>query len=617
MNIIERRVAGQTAIIKVIESTEDIQEFHSWVEGFYTSGAFFACDTETTGLDIFSKEFRVRTLQLGVGNEAWVFPIEAFPDQDYSWLTKLNLVFHNAAYDVLAIYQFLGIELDWEKITDTKILAHLWDSRSKQEGGVGHSLQELTAAYIDPEVAEDIKGSMTRMARENKMKKSEVFAGIDLWNLDYLTYAGMDVVLTYKIREVLKQKLHLLKSKVPEFELGLVKTEHRIAAICAEMEKSGFLLDVGYSSRLSEQLLQEQEAWEAVAYSEFGTESVNANAQVAEDLIQSGVNLTELTSSGAYKLDKSVLGPLADQGHLLAVSVQAAKKSKKWRTSWVDKFLQQRDANNRCHASINPLLARTGRMSITGIPAQTLPSSDWTIRRCFIPDNGHKIVSCDYQAQELRVLAALSRDENMQRAFREGADLHQITADASGVERSVGKTVNFAYVYGSGAGNIAQTCNISVPKAREVIKGFERSYPRVARFSKALEAQAKANGYIVTPSGRVLHVDKDRSYAALNYIIQSTSRDITAAALIRLDKAGFTPYLRLPIHDEILASVPAEHAEYGAKKIASIMETEFMGVCIAADADVLGDSWGGGYVNEEDQEEYNSTFKEDQESLLK
>ena len=216
-------------------------------------------------------------------------------------------------------------------------------------------------------------------------------------------------------------------------------------------------------------------------------------------------------------------------------------------------------------------------MSITGIPAQTLPSGDWEIRRCFIPEDGNVIVSCDYQAQELRVLAALSGDKNMQRAFAEGADLHQITADASGVDRKVGKTVNFAYVYGSGAGNIASTCDISVAKAREVISGFERTYPGVKRLSDSLQAQAKQRGYIVTPTGRVLPVDKDRPYAALNYMIQSTSRDITASALLRLDEDGFGPYLRLPIHDEVVAEVPEEFASYGAKEIAQVMQCEFRG----------------------------------------
>lgn len=503
---------------------------------------------------------------------------------------------------MLAIRQCLGIELDWGRITDTKILAHLVDSRAVREGGPGLSLQELTAHYLDKDVAESVKGSMMKMANEIKVKKGEVFQKIDVWNRTYLLYAGMDVVLAYALRNI-------LTPLVPESSRGLIRTEHEIARVCCELEFNGFLMDPAYSQKLSDELQEEQEVWEALALVQYGTESVNANAQVAEDLIESGVKLTERTASGNYKMDKTILEPLAEEGHLLAAAVTEAKKAKKWRTSWVDKFLEGRDTNNRLHANINPLQARTGRMSITGIPAQTLPASDWTIRRCFIAEPGHSIVSCDYQAQELRVLAALSEDRNMQNAFRTGADLHQMTADASGVDRSIGKTVNFAYVYGSGPSNIATTCGISVPKAREVIKGFERTYPGVKKLSDRLQRIAERDGQIVTPSGRVLKVDKERPYAALNYMIQSTSRDITCAALLRLDKEGYTPYLRLPIHDEILACVPESHAEFGARRIAEIMQTNFMGVEVAADADVFGPDWGAGYVSDDEREAYEATWR--------
>lgn len=612
---IKQAVAGREALIRVPENEEDLQQYYEWM-GAPAEGAYIAIDTETTGLDIFSPDFRVRTLQVGIGLEAWVLPVEEMErDVVIEILRDLSdrfITLQNAAYDWLAIRQCYGVILPWCFITDTKILAHLLDSRAKKEGGFGHSLQELTAEFLDPVVAEEVKGSMIRLRNETKLSKDEIWKDIDLWNETYLRYAGMDVVLTYALRNILTHKLKELKAKVPEFNTDLIRYEHEVARVCAEMEFNGFLLDHDYARALSDQLMEEQEVWEAIALLEFGTESVNANAQVAADLIDSGVRLNEITASGAYKLDKTILEPLAEEGHLLAQAVVQAKKAKKWRTSWVDKFLAGADESGRVHANINPLLARTARMSITGIPAQTLPSSGWSIRRCFIPSPGNSIVACDYQAQELRVLAAISKDTNMQQAFRENADLHTLTASASGVSRKVGKTVNFAYVYGSGAGNIAETCDITVPKAREVIQGFERTYPGVKKLSDRLQQQAKAKGYIVTAFGRVIRTDADRPYAALNYMVQSSSRDITAQALLRLDKAGFTPYLRLPIHDEILAEVPEGQAKGAAEKIARIMEQELHGVLIASDADVLGKSWGGGYVNPDDpqdQLDYEATFK--------
>lgn len=595
-------VGGRQATIRIPETRRELEELTAWLTNHPNQPV--AVDTETTGLDIYSPSFKVRTVQLGIGLEAWVLRTEALEittEDLQTWLDGRDLIMHNAAYDVLAIRQFFGLELDWEHITDTRILSHLVDSRSSREGGVGQHLQELTAAYLDHKVAEEVKGSIAAMAKEAGLSQGEVFAHIDDTNPTYLLYAGMDVILTYGIKNI-------LEPLVPNPSKPLIRIEHELARISAEMQHTGFLLDNRYSQQLSQQLQETQETWEAVAYTEYGTESVNANQQVAEDLQQSGVKLTERTSTGAYKLDKTILEPLAEQGHLLAIAVLEAKKAKKWRTSWVDKFLETQDNNHRCHAFINPLMARTARMSITGIPAQTLPSSDWTIRRCFIAEPGNTIISCDYQAQELRVLAALSQDENMMRAFKEGADLHQITADASGVDRSVGKTVNFAYVYGSGPANIAKTCGISLNKAKEVIQGFEKTYPRVKQLADKLQAQARREGQITTPSGRVLKVDQDRPYAALNYMIQSTSRDITAAALMRLDNEGLTPYLRLPVHDEIIASVPSEQAEEYAQRIARIMETTFHGVQITTDADILGPSWGSGYVSEEEREAYEATL---------
>lgn len=592
MKTLHHPVKNKPTTIRVVENPEDLESFYKWLP---PKGYAIALDTETTGLGIHTPGFKIRTVQVALGREAWVIPTHIHNSIDY--LDGYTLIIHNAAYDLLAIRQHFGKHIPWSQVVDTKILAHLVDSRSSKEGGSGHSLQELTAYYLDEKVADEVKGSITRMCKEQGLKKGDLFAKIPVDNETYLLYAGMDPILTYGLYHAL-----------PKQNDKLARVEHRVAEVCAEMEATGFLLDTRYTQNLSEKLKQEEEAWGAIALAEYGTESVNSTQQVAADLIASGVELTERTNNGGYKLDKHVLEPLVREGHRLAVAVTEAKKARKWRTSWVDKFLDLKDSSNRCHANIHPLQARTGRMSVTGIPAQTLPSSDWVIRRCFIPDPGETLVSCDYQAQELRVLAALSGDPTMKQAFEEGADLHQLTADASGVDRATGKTVNFAYVYGSGPFNIAETCGITIAKAKQVIQGFEDTYPRVKELSTRLQNEAIKTGRIITPSGRMLYIDASRPYSALNYMIQSTSRDITCAALLRLHNAGYTKNLRLPIHDEVIASVPAAEAEYHAQKIASIMKTRFNGVLIDTDAAILGNSWGAGYVPEEEQDEYDSTF---------
>lgn len=588
---ITHEVAGDMTTINVVETEDDLAEFRSWA----TSQSILAVDTETTGLDLFSDTFRVRTVQFGTPTVAYVVPVELGPEfaQAAGWALGVlsKVIFHNAAYDVIALQQGMAITVPWSKITDTKILAHLVDPRQLPEGGTGHSLSDLTRAWVDAQVADEVKDSMKHLASETGLTKGELFAQIDLWNLDYLKYAGMDVILTARLYKA-------LYSKVPTSARGLIEREHQLAEVCVEMETNGFLLDSEYAEAFSAELEADQEKFEAIAL-ELGVEKVNSTDQVATALLERGVKIPERTPSGKYKVDKALLEDLVAKGDELAIAVSEAKRAKKWKTTWVQKFIDNQDSAGRCHASIHPLQARTARMSITGIPAQTLPSGDWKVRRCFVAEEGHTIISVDYQAQELRVLAALAKDRNMMEAFATGADLHQMTADASGVDRSVGKTVNFAYVYGSGPANIAKTCGISVEKARQVIKGFEDTYPGVKRLSTRLQDEARRKGRIVTPSGRVIPVDKDRPYAALNYMIQSTSRDITAAALLRIKDAGLSQYLRLPIHDEIVACVPTQFAESAANRYAELMKTTFNGVLIDTDAEIYGPSWGHGYMPDE------------------
>ena len=360
------------------------------------------------------------------------------------------------------------------------------------------------------------------------------------------------------------------------------------------MERTGFLLDEEYTQDLSDKLTVDEARATEVAHG-FGCANPFAPQQVADVLEARGVTISGRTPSGLRQVDKKLLDALVADGDEFATAVVEAKKSRKWRNTWVDGFLAQMDGDHRCHPSINPLRARTARMSITGIPAQTLPAGDWMIRRCFISDPGQVVASVDYQAQELRVLAALSGDKVMQAAFKNGDDLHQITASASGVDRKVGKMVNFAYVYGSGPRNIAEQAGVDVATAKKVIAGFEASYPKVKELSQGLQKEARRFGTVVTPFGRVLPVDESRAYSALNYIVQSTSRDVTAQGLLRLHKAGFTPYLRLPIHDEVLVSLPTDKAAWGAKRIGELMATNFQGVFIGTDSEVGARSWGSLY----------------------
>jgi len=595
-------VAGQPVTINVVETEEDLDGFRDFIRG---NLRVLGLDSETTGLDIYSDGFRCRLVQFGTPTEAWVIPVEhggPFVEVVRQALKGVQrFILQNASYDLQVFDRCLNVPMEsmWPKVTDTKILAHLVDPRGDKEGGTGHSLEQLTRYYIDAKVADSVKTLMKDLAAGMKgVTTNTIWKKVELNNPHYQLYSGMDPILAARL-------VRVLGPLVPASARPLIEYEHQLAEICSYMERTGFLLDVEYTTELGEELrLQESIASEKAL--SFGCDMVNSTDRVADVIEALGGKILGRTPSGKRQVNDDLLSEFAKQDNQLgrfADAVVTAKKAGKWRKTWVQKFLDQRDANDRCHASINPLQARTARMSITGIPAQTLPAGDATIRRCFLADPGQLITSVDYQAQELRVLAALSKDATMIQAFKDDMDLHLVTAQAAfgphitkdDKERKWAKTVNFGRVYGGGAKTVAEQTGLDLRTAKTVVDGFDRAYPGVQLLSSKLQKEALRNGYVTTPVGRRLPVDPTKAYAALNYLIQSTSRDVTGRALVRLHEAGFTPYLRLPIHDEVLASLPQDKAKWGAGRIAEIMAEDMGPVHIGTDAEVGGRSWGSLY----------------------
>jgi DNA polymerase-1 len=210
----------------------------------------------------------------------------------------------------------------------------------------------------------------------------------------------------------------------------------------------------------------------------------------------------------------------------------------------------------------------------------------------FLAEEGHVSASIDFGNMELRYLAAFSRDMRMLQAFLNDEDLHQITADAAGVARKIGKMANFLTVYGGGWKALQSQAGVDEETARKVLKAFAETYPGVGAFGKRLADEARRTGYVWTATGRRLPVDAGKWYTALNYFVQGGSRDVTARALLEIDRAGLIEYCRLPIHDELVFSFPRESAKELAYESARLMEFPVQGLLIPADAEIGGRSWG-------------------------
>ncbi|MFT2017694.1 DNA polymerase [Streptomyces sp. 796.1] len=590
MRVIDHPIQGQLVRIHIVEAEDDLPDFESFV---LANQDLLAHDSETTGLDWWNAgigTFRARLWQFGNAHESFVVPVEkghVFRNA-VRWALRATrrLIAHNGTFDLHVAEVCLGLPMEElaPKSWDTKLFAHLCDPRPVKEQGPGLRLEELTKHYICPALADAVKGSMAAVAKELKVKKDDVWPIVPIDHYGFNLYAGMDPILAFRLFEVLKPKIPVRSRRA-----GLISWEHRLAHITAKIERRGYLLDSAYAQAKSAELREQQLKWEEVARQE-GVDNVNSTAQIIAALHERGIKLTKKTKKGNLSVDDEVLSAVDIP---LTKAIIHAKKAMKWRATWFDRALRGRDSEGRVHASINSCQARSARMTISGaVPAQTLPAGDSYVRHCFLADPGHVTVSSDYGNMELRVLAAFSGDPTMLDAFRRGLDLHQITADAAGVDRKAGKGTNFTVCFGGGWKAIVEQYGVSETEAKKAVKAFWETYPGVKRLADRLQREARRTGYIYTGTGRRIPVDRNRIYAALNYFIQSTSRDITARALIELDRHGYTEYVRLPIHDELIFSFPEDRAVELADETARIMEMTVRGLLIPVDAEIGAQSWG-------------------------
>ena len=213
------------------------------------------------------------------------------------------------------------------------------------------------------------------------------------------------------------------------------------------------------------------------------------------------------------------------------------------------------------------------------------------------------LCAVDYSQIELRVLAALAGEKNMIEAIQAGVDLHTNAAEAMHVDRRIAKMANFLTVYGGGSRQLALQAGISEGEARAALGSFGRAFPGIKRYGKSLQSDAYLSGEFAvrTMSNRRLVLDRDRQYAATNYVVQSSSRDVLAEAMLRIDESPLGGSLLLPVHDELLFQVPEGSEVDAVRAMVSLMETEIdtkskLGIVpLAADGDVYGVSWGHGY----------------------
>lgn len=599
----------------LVEHTDDLPPFLSWVQRQRGTVAF---DTESIGLGIYYQGARagrsyVRLAQFGTETEAWVIPVElgrAFRNAaTFALRTLPSLVGHNViSFDGLVSDEHLGVSLEeiCAKTTDTMITSKLIDPRDVSAGGIGAKLKPQAAFYIDP-AAPDTQDGLTKVFNSLGLTKDNGWAGIDLFQPTYVEYAMLDVILASRLLP-----RHMAEIDRLGIRPRLVAYEHEISRICATMSRAGMLVDQEYTQSLYDSMDETEKRHMEVVH-RYGVTKLGSTDQIAEALLGMGEELKDTTDGGKWKIDAAVLRHLADvtdkwerigarTPNPLAEAVLHAKRATKWRSAYVDTFLEQMDPRGYVHPNVNTLQARTGRMSVTAPAVQTLPSKDMLIRRCLLADPDEVVISCDFSAIEMRVLAALADVKRMKQGFADGEDIHWFTARliageaATEWERKKYKGVGLGKVYGGGVETLSRQTGAPIDDVRRAVAAYNRLYPEIKRASSRWQREAAANGMVfVSATGRRLPLDRRRMYAVVNYACQSAARDCLGQSLIDMDARGLLPYLRLPIHDEVLAFAPKTEAADVAREISACMTFNLFDVPITAEPEIGGRSWGSLY----------------------
>jgi len=591
------------AFVHPVRTDDDLAAFHRWMDCRH----IIAVDTETSGL---SFQAEARLIQVSDATAAWVFDAQRHPlVVDELANGEFTMICHNAAFDAIVLGRLLAdyhgeglpyppvvlgreVENLMSRMIDTQVLAHLVDPRPKEDGGRGHALKVLADHYLGAGSV-DSQDALKVRFRELGISAKDGFAEVPIWDEVYVRYSGVDPILTFRLYEVLAPMVD---------ELGLTKLaafEQEVATVCAAMTARGIRVDLDHARATLAHLAEERVAAEREA-SIYGVHNVHSPAQVAEALLVRGVELTERTEAGAWKMDKAVLSGIDDP---VARAVQKAKAASKAASSWITPLIEQAEVDGRVHARVRTVGARTGRMSVHGPGLQQLPTTDWRVRRCLVPDEWQSIVLCDYNQLEPRVIAYLADEQNLITAFRDGVDVYSAIAERLyGVgfpteKRALAKQALLAKIYQAGPKRLAAQTGVTEVVATQTMNAFDRAYPRLARWSKRLIETCKFNGQVVTTaSGRRLPVTRGTEYRAVNHLTQATAADIFKGSIVNLARAGHAERLLMVVHDELVLQADEQVAGEFGEIVTDVMSGVLGEVPISALAKVAGPSWGHPYM---------------------
>lgn len=378
--------------------------------------------------------------------------------------------------------------------------------------------------------------------------------------------------------------------------------EMPLVPVLAKMERAGMLVDPDRLHSLSEGLATQIAEVERSIRDLAGDETFNIGSpmqlsHVLFDVMGLPTKGLKKTKRGYYSTNAKVLSDLARDHEIVRLILDWREKSK-IKSTYLDTLGPLRRGDGRVHTTYNQTITATGRLSSSDPNLQNIPTRSElgrTVKTAFSAGEGSVFLAVDYSQIELRLLAHLSGDEHLVRAFNEGEDFHAETAarvfgvpvsEVTPDLRSRAKAVNFGIVYGQQAYGLSQSLHISMAEARDMIDRYYEAYPGVRTFLDSVVARAKQTGYAETMYGRRRHIPELKAKnpqlrgfgerTAMNHPMQGTAADIIKIAMARvsrrLEEEGFAAHMILQVHDELDFECPVNEVERLTTMVRDVME---------------------------------------------
>ena len=472
---------------------------------------------------------------------------------------------HNIKYD-MHVMQNYGVSV--APIEDTMLLSYVLHA-----GEHGAGMDELAERYLNYKTItfDEVTGTGKNRLRFDEVEIEK--AG---------EYAAEDADITLRLHAFFKPQLFA------QHMLSLYETiERPLISVLLRMERAGIKVDVAQLGAMSKdfaaRMIDYEREIHQLAGMEFNVGSPKQLGEVLFDKLQLGGG-KKSSKSGAYSTDSGVLEDLAEEGHPIAAKVIEWRQLAKLKSTYTDALAGEiNPKTGRVHTSFAQAIASTGRLSSTDPNLQNIPirtEEGRKIRCAFVAEPGCVLLSADYSQIELRLLAHMADIATLKEAFRNGDDIHAITAsqmfgvpvkEVNADLRRSAKTINFGIIYGISAHGLATRLGIGRQEAGAYIEQYFRQYPGIRDYMEASKEFAREHGYVTTLYGRRCHLPgingkgPMRAFserAAINAPLQGTAADIIKRAMIAIDrKIMGGARMLLQVHDELVFEVAEDRAQ--------------------------------------------------------